>query len=235
MNKFLKLLLVLVGLPLSACAEPVMVGDIEISATDFLSQLSPEQRIAKCLACHGDRAGGDIDFGPDVHFGTPALRGLRENYLRDSLLAYKNGSRSHEEMSVVSSLLDEETIEFMAKTISLMEIPAARSAQDIKSLAETDVLFSEGQSIALKGVPGKGIPACMTCHGPQGEGSVIGPRLAGQNVMYIESQFEAFSDGSRKTSQSAAMLPAVSGLAEEEIRVVAYYYSLLTAISVSGN
>ena len=235
MNRILTVLMLLMGSSISASADSILVGDIEISPADFSAQQPAEKRIAKCLACHGDRAGGDIDFGPDTHFGTPALRGMSEDYLRESLVAYKTGTRSHKEMSVVSSLLDEETMDFMARTLAEMEIPPARPADQLTTLADTDTLFREGQTIALQGAPQKGVPACMACHGSLGEGSAVGPRLAGQNVMYIENQFQAFAGGTRKTAQSAVMLPVVSGLAEDEIRAVAYYYSLLSVISVFYN
>lgn len=235
MNRILTVLMLLMGSPISAGAEPIMVGDVEISPADFSAQQPAEKRIAKCLACHGDRAGGDIDFGPDTHFGTPALRGMGEDYLRDSLVAYKTGTRSHKEMSVVSSLLDEETMDFMARALAGMEIPLEKSAAELGVLAESDPLFLKGQTIALQGAPQKGVPACMACHGSLGEGSAVGPRLAGQNVMYIENQFQAFAGGTRKTAQSAAMLPVVTGLTVDEIRAVAHYYSLLTVISVSYN
>ena len=67
----------------------------------------------------------------------------------------------------------------------------------------------------------------MASHGPLGEGGAVGPRLAGQNVMYIENQFEAFASGTRQTVQSAAMQPVVAGLTDEDVRAVAQYYSLL--------
>jgi cytochrome c553 len=60
-------------------------------------------------------------------------------------------------------------------------------------------------------------------------GSAVGPRLAGQNVMYIESQFRAFANGSRQTVQSAVMQPVVAGLTANNIKAVAHYYE-----SVSG-
>ena len=42
--------------------------------------------------------------------------------------------------------------------------------------------------------PQKRVPACIVCHGPIGEGSDIEPRLAGQNVLYMKSQFTAFAN-----------------------------------------
>ncbi len=210
--------------PLIAHCESISVGDVEISPDDFSAKLSPEKRVTKCLSCHGVRAGGDIDFGPEVHFGTPALRGMREGYLRDSLVAYRDGKRRHEEMSVVAAMLDDESIDFMARSFSAYNVPPIRTADELAALAEKDPLFAKGQTLARQGSPQKGVPACIACHGHLGEGSDTGPRLAGQNVMYIKSQFEAFANGTRQTVKSAVMQPVVAGLTDDDMEAVAQYY-----------
>jgi len=214
----------LMGFLLAAHSESIMVGDIEINPQDFSADLDSEQRIAKCLSCHGHHAGGDIDFGPDVHFGTPALRGMEEQYLEESLNAYQAGTRTHKEMSAISAMLDEETINFMARSFAAYIAPPMKSADELTALVEKDALFRRGQTIARQGVSQHAVPACIFCHGPLGEGSTVGPRLAGQNVMYIESQFKAFASGSRQTAQSASMQPVVAGLTDVDIKAVAHYY-----------
>ena len=214
--------------PLAAHSESIMVGDIEIHPQDFSANLDSEERIAKCLSCHGKHAGGDIDFGPDVDFGTPALRGMGEQYLKESLIAYQAGTRTHNEMSVISSMLDEETMDFMARSFAAFEAPPMKPASELTALAEKDALFRQGQTIAREGIPQQNVPACMACHGPPGEGSAAGPRLAGQNVMYIESQFRAFASGSRNTVQSAVMQPVVAGLNDDDIKAVAHYYESIS-------
>jgi len=219
--------LLLLLLPLCVYAGPVLVGDIEIDSDDFSGRLSPEERIAKCLSCHGENAGGDVDFGLDVQFGTPALRGMSESYLKESLAAYKTGTRFHEEMTVISEMLDGETMDFMARSFAAFDAPPTRSASDLASMAERDAVFRKGQSIAREGVPENGIPACASCHGDLGEGRAVGPRLAGQNVKYFENQFEAFASGTRRTPQSAVMKPVVTGMSGEDLRAVAHYYESL--------
>jgi len=218
------LLLVLMGLPLAAQPESIVVGDIEINSQDFSATLDSEQRVAKCLSCHGDHAGGDIDFDPDVRFGTPALRGMGEKYLQESLNAYRSGTRRHKEMSAISAFLDEETVNFMAHSFATYTAQPMKSASELTVLAEKDALFRQGQAIARQGVSQHGVPACIYCHGPLGEGNATGPRLAGQNVMYIQSQFTAFASGSRQTAQSALMQPVVAGLSDADIKAVAHYY-----------
>jgi len=159
--------------PTAAYCESIMVGDIEINPEDFSAKLGLEKRIAKCILCHGNHAGGDIDFGPDVHFGTPALRGMRESYLKESLVAYKAGTRKHKEMSAVASFLDEETINFMARSFVAYESIPMKSDSELTALAEKDPLFRQVQAIARQGISQKGTPACLTCHGPLGEGSEV--------------------------------------------------------------
>ena len=217
-------LVFLMGIPLAVHSESIMVGDIEISPQDFSANLDSEQRIAKCLSCHGHHAGGDVDFGPDVRFGTPALRGMAEQYVKESLSAYQVGTRTHKEMSPISAMLDDEAINFMAHSFAAYTAPPMKSANELTALAEKDALFRWGQTIAQQGVSQHGVPACDFCHGPLGEGTAVGPRLAGQNVMYIESQFKAFASGSRQTVQSTSMKPAVAGLTDDDIKAVAHYY-----------
>jgi cytochrome c553 len=220
----------LAGLLLVApCAlAQIMVGDITIDAGDFAPCQAPEARIAKCLGCHGKHLAGDIDFGPEVHFGTPALWGMREDYLAESLRAYRSGLRSHKEMSVIASMLDEETIEFMAQTFVAYPLPPMRPADELQQLADSDEQFRRGQAIAREGVQEKGVPSCMSCHGSQGEGiPVLGPRLAGQNSIYIQQQLRFFADGTRRTARAVSMRPVVAGLSDDDMRAVAYYYEQL--------
>jgi cytochrome c553 len=220
----------LVVFPLAAHSQSIMVGDIEINPRDFSANLDPEQRIAKCLSCHGHQAGGDIDFGPDTRFGTPALRGLGEQYIKESLDAYQTGTRTHKEMSAISAMLDEETINFMARSLAAYSASRMKSARELTALAEKDALFRQGRTIARQGISQHGVPACISCHGPLGEGSAVGPRLAGQNAMYIESQFKAFASGSRQTDHSAPMQPVAAGLTHDDVKAAAHYYESVSEL-----
>ncbi len=226
-------LVLLLLFPLDGIAQSVTVGDIEVNPRDFSPDRDPEKRIASCLACHGERAGGDVDFGPDVQFGTPALRGMQHDYLKQSLIDYKTASRPHEEMGVIASMLDDETIDFMARTFAAYPAPPLKPADELAKLAEKDPRFRKGQTIAHEGVPDKGVPACTSCHGDSGEGNAdLGPRLAGQNSIYIQRQFTVYADKTRKTAQAETMQPVAAGLSSDEIEAIGYYYQQL--IDVDG-
>lgn len=47
-----------------------------------------------------------------------------------------------------------------------------------------------GEALYLRGAPGQRIAACVSCHGPNGEGSGTAPRLAGQHGLYLRHQLE---------------------------------------------
>ena len=121
-------------------------------------------------------------------------------------------------------MLDDESVDFMARSFSAYDVPPMRTPNELAALAKKDSVFAKGQAISQQGIAQGGVPACMACHGPLGEGSDIGPRLAGQNVLYMKSQFAAFANGTRQTVQSAIMQPVVAGLTDDDIEAVAHYY-----------
>ena len=210
------------------CSRPVTVGDVTVEARDFAPDQTPDKRIAKCLLCHGAQAGGDIDFGPDVHFGTPALRGIQESYLKQSLIDYKTGRRVHEEMNAIALLLDEETIGFMARTFAAFPVPPLKDDAGIARLAREEPRFRTGQTIAREGMPEEGVPACVACHGASRQAeNVLGPHLAGQNSLYTQRQLEAFASKTRQTLHADLMEPVVQTLSPDEIEAVAHFYEQL--------
>ena len=112
-------------------------------------------------------------------------------------MAYRDGTRQHEEMSAVAAMLDDESIDFMARSFAAYEVPPMRSSGELAILAEKDPLFAKGQALARQGIPQKGVPACIACHGPLGEGSDIGPRLVrAERFVHRKSQIR----GIRKRS-----------------------------------
>jgi cytochrome c553 len=218
--------------PAHGRSQAVTVGDVTVEARDFAPDQTADKRIAKCLVCHGAQAGGDIDFGPDVHFGTPALRGIQESYLKQSLIDYKTGRRVHEEMNAIALLLDEETIDFMARTFTAFPVPPLKDDAGITRLAREDPHFRTGQTIAREGIPEEGVPACVACHGTSRQAeNAPGPHLAGQNSLYVQRQLEAFASETRLTLHADLMEPVVQTLSPDEIEAVAHFYEQLIQLT----
>jgi len=97
------------------------------------------------------------------------------------------------------------------------------------SLAHADGLA--GATLAQKG--NRGTPACMTCHGAQGEGQAAAgfPRLAGQSQAYLLKQLQAFAGGERK---NPVMAPIARSLSAAQMRDAADYYAGLPGWKQAG-
>lgn len=202
----------------------LVIGDVPIDRAIFAVERPLAPKIAICGQCHGPNGAGDADFGPDADWGTPALRGLTAAYIAEQTRAYAEGTRSHAEMSAVAKLLAPSDVEAIAKHYAALPAPApgAAPASDRFDAA----LLARGAEIATRGVPAAGVAACVTCHGAQGEGVGVFPRLAGQIARYTQAQLDAFARGTRKTPQAALMAPAAK-LSAEDARAVAAYYEAL--------
>ena len=83
-------------------------------------------------------------------------------------------------------------------------------------------LAQKGKLIYENGVDEHGVIACITCHGPNGEGQADNafPRLAGQHRDYLILQLEYFHALLR---ENAVMQGVAATLNSDEIAAVAEY------------
>jgi cytochrome c553 len=122
----------------------------------------------------------------------------------------------------------------------MLGIVATMSDQDIQDIAawyssqtnsggvadESAALL--GQRIFKAGNMETGVPACMSCHGPAGEGNPLAgyPALAGQHAMYTSKMLTGFRMGFNwgdEDGPSKVMNGAALQLTKEEIEAVASY------------
>ena len=70
---------------------------------------------------------------------------------------------------------------------------------------------------------------CSACHGPAGNKTLMPdyPKIAGQNVKYIEKQMLDIKSGARANGNSAAMKGVMVIVSDEEIKAIAEYVSKL--------
>src|SRR6202008_3044639 len=79
----------------------------------------------------------------------------------------------------------------IAKSVSEPDSKAAAewyAAQIPLKHTETDDPPERGKAVFAKGVPQSGTPPCQSCHGREGEGTTIAPRIAGQHAQYLLTQ-----------------------------------------------
>ncbi len=136
-----------------------------------------EKAVNLCSTCHGPRG---ISTSPEF----PILAAQRRGYLESQIDAFRKKTRSekdaHDFMWGIAGNLDEAIIAGIAAYYS-EQPPAPGRTSD-------PTLVAKGKELFDKGVPERGIPACMSCHGANAEGMADFPRLAGQHAKYVDKQ-----------------------------------------------
>ena len=167
-----------------------------------------ELAASSCAKCHG------LD-GVSTVKGTPHLAGQRPSYLYRELQDYKNGKRSHQEMTDKVKFLSEDALVKVAAYYASLE-PAPVSAT--KPPASTDPVQA-GKSAAA---------SCVTCHGETGISKKVGvPNLIGFEPKYLVEAMKAYKSDDRKVEKSdQEMIKALNALSDQQLEQIALYYGL---------
>jgi cytochrome c553 len=176
-----------------------------------------QAKAAACGACHGmDGNSTDPQY--------PKLAGQNKQYIVAQLMRFKSGLRQNAIMSGMAAALSPQ---------DMHDIGAYFAQQKSLPGVADDKLASEGGKLYREGDPGRGVPACMACHGPTGRGNPGWrvPRIAGQHADYVQQQLQAWHDGIGWGSDAhARIMPTIAGrLSAGEISAVSSYVEGLHA------
>jgi cytochrome c553 len=110
----------------------------------------------------------------------------------------------------------------------LEDLAAYFASQEIVGGVADEAQVALGETIYRAGNADSGVPACMACHGPAGEGNPLAgyPALAGQHAVYTSSLLTRFRSGENwgeDDSASHVMNGAASELTDEEIQAVSSF------------
>ena len=171
-----------------------------------------QAKSAICAACH------NAD-GNSVVPNWPKLAGQHEQYLVRQLTLIKSGARPVPEMAGITPGLSEQDI---------LDLSAWFSSQQRTGGVADESLVAVGERVYRAGNAESGVPACMACHGPVGEGNPLSgyPVLAGQHAMYTAKMLTGFRNGVHwgdNDAPSMIMDGAASELTDEELQAVASY------------
>lgn len=86
-----------------------------------------------------------------------------------------------------------------------------------------------GQAFAADGAKLYADKTCTACHGKDGKTPLMPdyPKIAGQNVKYIEKQMVDIKSGARANGNSAAMKGVMVIVSDAEIKALAEYVAKL--------
>ncbi|BFM04864.1 c-type cytochrome [Halioxenophilus aromaticivorans] len=180
-----------------------------------------KDKAATCAACHGAD-------GNSMMPTFPKLAGLGEKYIYKQLKDVKSGARVIMEMTGILDPLSDQDMEDIAAyyAAQTMQLSGAKDLQLLTNAGvEVDGL-ELGAKVYRGGNKETGVPACMGCHSPTGQGnSPAGyPRLSGQYPEYIEKQLRAFRAGERTNDGDPMTMRSVAkGLSDAELKALANY------------
>jgi len=164
-----------------------------------------------CGACHNT----DGNSNNPIY---PTLAGQHPEYIAKQLTDFRSGARMNATMAPNAAKLSDADIQNLAAYFSAQQ-PKPKQAKDA-------ALAAEGMKIFKGGNQGSGVPACASCHGPDGAGIPVQfPRLASQQAKYVLSQLKNFRSGDRANDGGKMMQVIARKLTDQEMKAVAEYIS----------
>jgi cytochrome c553 len=181
-------------------AAPASAGDPK-AAESIVNQV--------CAACHAAD-------GNSVVSTNPKLAGLNAAYINKQLNDFKSGERKSAVMAgMVASLSPQDMLNLAAYFSAQQPKPGTSKDKDLALV---------GQKVFRGGVLGAGVPACASCHGPQGLGIPVQfPRLAGQYGDYVYAQLNNFRVGARANDGAKMMRTIAAKMTDSDMKAVAAY------------
>lgn len=174
-----------------------------------------DQRWA-CASCHGMRGQGSASV--------PRLAGLPAAYIVKQLGDYVTGKRRNETMQLVARTLKPQDRRRIGDYYSVMRAPSNARASLGGDLAR-------GERLVLDGDWARGLPSCVSCHGPSTFG--VAPRfpaLSAQHPEYTAAQLTAWVSGTRDNSTGKLMNGIAARLDDADRRAVADYLATLPPV-----
>jgi len=179
-----------------------------------------EARVQGCVTCHGQN-------GQGTNSGYyPRIAGKPAGYLYNQLAAFRDGTRKYAPMNYLVAYLPDPYLREVAEHFARQRPPFG-AGEPSRADAAT---LARGQTLAVAGDAGKGIPACVACHGKGLTGMEPGiPGLVGLRPTYIVAQLTRWRVGDRHALEPDCMKRIASRLAETDIAAVAGWLGLQEA------
>jgi cytochrome c553 len=167
---------------------------------------------AVCAACHGQDGNG-------VNPIWPKLAGQHEAYLARHIRLIQSGDRQVPEMMGIVANLTAQDIQDLA---------AFYADKTLKPGVADESLIEQGARIYRAGNAEAGVPACMSCHGPAGQGNPAAgyPVVSGQYAQYTQDILKRYRDGlvfGEGDDANQVMAGVAADLSDEDIQAVASY------------
>jgi len=161
-----------------------------------------EERIAPCLACHGEK-------GQSENESTPSLGGQQAPYALIQLYMFREKLRTNEIMNEMAKPLNDDDLRTFADFIARLPKPAPPAD------AGDPARIQRGQAAASQ-------HRCNTCHNPDYSGKENVPRIANQREDYLAKTLAEYKSNTRP-GYDASMADVMAPVTPEQIADLAHY------------
>jgi cytochrome c553 len=163
---------------------------------------------ANCAGCH------NID-GHGAAPGIPHLAAQVNDYLLDSMRAYREGRRFHAALQDMTAHMS--AAEIRNVTAYYSSLPPVADSPRTGAQESRVSPYQQGEAAAQ---------ACASCHGADGNSQIPGtPSLAGQQPLYFSAAVRAYLSGMRDIPE---MEHSLRGLSKIDVENMALYYASQT-------
>ena len=165
---------------------------------------------ATCMACHGAD-------GNSLNPLWPKLAGQHVSYFVQQIKAFQSKERHDTVMTGMAMPLSSQ---------DMYNLAAFFSTQSTKIGAASEEWLRLGQKIYRGGNKKSGVPACIACHGPKGNGNPAAkyPMISGQHADYSKKQLIDYKSGARKPVGNAVIMHDIAfKMSGDEINAVTNY------------
>ncbi len=177
------------------------------------SDVSKGKELAEtCVACHGNDG---ISLNPIW----PKLAGQNPKYLATQLHEFKkgpDGNRNNAVMYGIAMTLTDANINDLAEYYATLKPNVGLTKDDYLELGRN---IYRGGNMEIR------MQACISCHGPNGQGNYAAaiPMLSGQHSQYTYQQLKNFQASKRSNDYNKMMRNIVHRMTDEEMKAVASY------------
>lgn len=161
-----------------------------------------EERVAPCLACHGEK-------GQSENENTPSLGGQQAPYSLIQLYMFREKLRTNEIMNEMAKPLNDDDLRTFSDFIA--KLPKPQPPAD----APDQTRMARGQAAAQQ-------HRCNICHDPDYSGKENVPRIANQREDYLAKTLREYKTNDRR-GYDGTMAEALAPVSDEQISDLAYY------------
>ena len=187
-----------------AAALPALAADRPAVLPDTM-----EQRVIACTSCHAKDQGSDAFF--------PRISGKPAGYLYNQLINFREGRRQYPLMTYMVDRLPDAYLREIADYFSTQHL----KAPPVQPSAVAQAVLERGKLLVTQGDKAIKVPACIACHGEKltGVAPTI-PGLAGLPRDYVNAQFGAWKNKTRRAHAPDCMAEIANRLSLEDVAAI---------------